>query len=109
MRASPKEKASARIVLFLENAIKDKEISRQLPATVSKLLRHSGRRLFFQSAFHFKGIHEKFVKLHCARTEKNLKAANSQLNAVLSLYPELNETEGVQRIKDLLRDMCLEP
>ncbi|KAE8344151.1 hypothetical protein BDV24DRAFT_160699 [Aspergillus arachidicola] len=44
---------------YLAKAIKNKEISRRLPVTVSTLLQHSGRRLFFQSAFHFKGIHEK--------------------------------------------------
>ncbi|KNG85966.1 hypothetical protein ANOM_006109 [Aspergillus nomiae NRRL 13137] len=87
---------------FLENAIKAKETSQQLPDTVSTLLRDSGRRLFFQSAFYIKGIYEKFVKMHCTRIEENIKAATLQLDAVLSLYPEWSEVEGVHRIKGKL-------
>ncbi|KAE8133901.1 hypothetical protein BDV38DRAFT_286377 [Aspergillus pseudotamarii] len=87
---------------YFEKAIKHKEISRQLLATVSTLLCDSGSRLFFQSVFHFNGIHEKFVKIHCARTEENIEAANSHLNVVLFLYPELEETESVRRFKNML-------
>ena len=74
--------------LFLENAIKKKETSQHLPAKVSKLLCGSGQRFIFQSAFHFRGIHEKFVKIHCAWTEENIQAAKSQLDIVLTLYSE---------------------
>ncbi|KAJ6019504.1 hypothetical protein N7522_001571 [Penicillium canescens] len=87
---------------YLENAIKKKELSRHLPLTVSTLLSDSGTRLFFQSAFHFRDIHEKFVKMHCPRTEKNIKSARSQLDTVLRLYPELGDSEDVQKLKDLL-------
>jgi hypothetical protein len=89
--------------LYLENSIRKKEISQHLPPTVSTLLSDSGKRLFFQSAFHFKDIHEKFVRMHCPWTEKNIRAANSQLDAVLRLYPELGGEERVQEVKDLLR------
>lgn len=88
--------------LFLETAIKEREISRQMPPIVSTLLRDSGKRFFFQSAFHCKEIHEEFVKMHCARTEENIKAAGSQLTSVLSLYPDLLDTEGCRRVKKLL-------
>lgn len=89
---------------FLENAMKKKEISQHLSAKVSTLLRDSGKRLFFQFAFHFRDIHEMFVKIHCTWTEPNLKAAKSQLEAVLMLHPELEGMQEVQRVKDLLRD-----
>lgn len=88
--------------LFLETAIERKEIARQMPPTVSTLLRGSGKRFFFQSAFHCKGIHEEFVRMYCARTEENLRAASSQLDAVLCLYPDLVGTEAVERVKRLL-------
>lgn len=105
------EKASfAEDRLFLENAIKKKELSQHLPAKVSTLLRDSGQRFFFQSAFHFKGIHEKFVKMHCAWTEENIQAAKLQLDTVLNLYPELEGTQGTQKAKDVLgrsgKDVC---
>lgn len=89
--------------LYLENSIKEKEISQGLPLTVSTLLSNSGKRLFFQSAFHFKGIHEEFVKMHCARTEKNIRAARSELDTVLRLRPELGGEEGVRQAQSLLR------
>ncbi|KAL5333103.1 hypothetical protein BJX70DRAFT_382029 [Aspergillus crustosus] len=38
---------------YLANLIREKEISQHLPLTVSTLLSDSGKRLFFQSAFHF--------------------------------------------------------
>ncbi|KAJ5567163.1 hypothetical protein N7535_006469 [Penicillium sp. DV-2018c] len=87
---------------YLENAVKKREISRHLPLTVSTLLRDSGKRLFFQSAFHVRGIHEMFVTMHCPRTEENIKAARSQLDIVLRLYPELGDSDNVQRFKDAL-------
>ncbi|GIJ99200.1 hypothetical protein Aspvir_001326 [Aspergillus viridinutans] len=89
--------------LYLENSIRKKEISQHLPRTVSTLLSDSGKRLFFQSAFHFKDIHEEFVRMHCPWTEKNIRAAKSQLDTVLCLYPELGGEERVQEVKDLLR------
>ncbi|KAF4211368.1 hypothetical protein CNMCM8980_004357 [Aspergillus fumigatiaffinis] len=88
---------------YLENSIREKEISQHLPLTVSTLLSGSGKRLFFQSAFHFKSIHEEFVRMHCPWTEKNIRVARSQLDTVLRLYPELAGEEGVQEVKDLLR------
>ncbi|KGQ06864.1 hypothetical protein BBAD15_g7832 [Beauveria bassiana D1-5] len=90
--------------LFLENAIKSRELSQQLPPVVSTLLTGSEKRLFFQSAFHFKDIHENFVRLHCPRTEENIKAAKFQLAAVLSLYPELGCMEGPRTVRNLLED-----
>ncbi|KAL5356848.1 hypothetical protein BJX96DRAFT_143493 [Aspergillus floccosus] len=94
---------------YLENSIREKETSQHLPLTVSMLLRDSGERLFFQSAFHFKTIHEEFVKMHCPRTEKNIRAARSQLDTVLRLYPELgdeDEVDEVQKAKDFLWNKC---
>ena len=41
--------------------------------------------------------------MHCPWTEKNIKAALPQLDAVLHLYPELAGEEGVQEVKELLR------
>ncbi|PGH11430.1 hypothetical protein AJ80_07108 [Polytolypa hystricis UAMH7299] len=66
--------------LYLENRIREKEgeIAQQQQQSVNKvsdLLSDSAERLFFQSAFHFKGIYEIFVKLDCVRREDNLKAA----------------------------------
>lgn len=89
--------------LFLEAAVREKEVSRQLPPTVSTLLCDSGKRFFFQSAFHCRGIHEEFVRKYCARTEENLDAASTQLDIVLCLYPDLAELEDVQRVKSLLK------
>ncbi|RDW58926.1 uncharacterized protein DSM5745_11132 [Aspergillus mulundensis] len=88
---------------YLENSIRGKETSQDLPLTVSTLLSDSGRRLFFQSAFHFKGIHEEFVRMHCPWTEENIGAAMPQLDAVLRLYPDLAGEEGVREVKELLR------
>lgn len=88
--------------LYLENSIKKKELSQHLPFTVSTLLSDSGKRLSFQSAFHFKDIHERFVKTHCPWTEKNIRAARSQLDTVLLLYPELGDKEGVHKVKNQL-------
>lgn len=88
--------------LFLENSTKKKELSQNLPVKVSRLLRDSGQRLIFQSAFHFKGIHQKFVEMHCPRTEENIQAARLQLDTVLNLYPELEGMQGVHRVKDIL-------
>ena len=88
--------------LYLENAIKKREISRYLPLTVSTLLSDSGKRLSFQSAFHFRGIYERFVKMHCPRTEENITAARSQLDTVLRLYPELGDKDDIQRLKSRL-------
>ncbi|KAE8132837.1 hypothetical protein BDV38DRAFT_287312 [Aspergillus pseudotamarii] len=88
--------------LYLESSIWKREISHHLPLTVSTLLKNSRKRLFFQSAFHYKDIHERFVKMHCPWTVDNFRAARSQLHHVLHLYPEL-ESEGVQQTKDLLR------
>lgn len=99
---APKGESFAEDRLFLEDAIRKKELSQHLPPKVSTLLRDSGQRLVFQSAFHFRGIHGKFVKMHCALTEENIQAAKLQLDAVLSLYPEWIGLQEVQRIKDLL-------
>lgn len=88
--------------LFLETAIKKKEISRQMPHTVSTLLCDSGKRFFFQSSFHCREVHEEFVKAHCARTEESLEAASAQLTNVLSLYPDLVDTKGVRAVKQFL-------
>lgn len=94
--------------LYLENAIRKRELSQHPPCTVSTLLRDSGQRLFFQSAFHCREIHEAFVKMHCSLSEKNVEAARSQLDTVLCLYPELRDEEGVQRVKALLGERGLE-
>ncbi|KAJ6126082.1 hypothetical protein N7471_010575 [Penicillium samsonianum] len=88
--------------LYLEDSIKKKELPQHPPLMLSTLLNDSGKRLFFQSAFHFKDVHESFVKTHCPRTEKNIRAARSQLDTVLRLYPELGDTEYVQKVKNLL-------
>ncbi|KAJ5765722.1 hypothetical protein N7520_005281 [Penicillium odoratum] len=40
--------------LSLQDFVRRKEISQKLPLTVSTLLKDSGKRLYFQSAFHFK-------------------------------------------------------
>ena len=51
----------------LEGAIRKKEIAQHSATKVSDLLSGSTERLFFQSAFHFKGIHERFVEMQpCA-------------------------------------------
>lgn len=76
---------------YLENVIKEKEkeiVQQQQQSSStgreSDLLSGSGERLVFQSAFHSKGIHERFVKVHCQRTEDNLEAAKSQLDVLCS-------------------------
>lgn len=94
--------------LYLEKSIRKKELSQHLSPTVSTLLSDSGKRLFFQSAFHFKDIHKEFVRMHCPWIEKNTRAAMSQLDIVLRLYPELRGEEGVQEVNDLLRRNCEE-
>ncbi|CAG8887489.1 unnamed protein product, partial [Penicillium egyptiacum] len=91
--------------LYLENLIRVKESSQHLPPTISALLCDSGKRLFFQSAFHYKEIHERFVKAHCPHTEGNIRAAKLQLEAVLSLYPELGDKQGVLGTKQFLAGM----
>ncbi|KAJ5117322.1 hypothetical protein N7448_010954 [Penicillium atrosanguineum] len=88
--------------LCLEDLVKMKEFSQHLPPTVSTLLKDSGKRLHFQSAFHFKDIHETFVTMHCPWTEDNISAATLQLDTVLCLYPELGDKERVLEIKNLL-------
>lgn len=75
----------------LEDEIAKKEKLRGLPQTVSGLLRSSGARFFFQSAFHVKGVHEQFVAMHCQRTEKNLDAAKAQLDIIVKIYPDLEQ------------------
>ena len=59
-------------------------------------------KVVFPISFHFRGICEKFVKMHCAWTERNIQAAKSQLDIVLGLYPEWNGMQGVPRVKDML-------
>ncbi|KAJ5641421.1 hypothetical protein N7490_005421 [Penicillium lividum] len=88
--------------LSLQDFVRRKEISQKLPLTVSTLLKDSGKRLYFQSAFHFKGIHEAFVRTHCPWTVDNLRAARVHLDIALGLYPELGEKEGVWETKSLL-------
>lgn len=88
--------------LFLENAIKTKEISQNLPLKISELLTGSEMRLFFQSALHYKDIHFNFVKLHCPRTKANLLAAKAQLAVALDLHPELESLEGSRTVQNLL-------
>ena len=88
---------------FLEAAIEKLEHVRDLPHTVSTLLINSGERLFFQSAFHFQRIHERFVEANCPWTERHIKAARSELDTVLDLYPELGEKDAAQRSKRWLQ------
>jgi hypothetical protein len=87
---------------FLETAVRKKEISQKLPLTVSTLLRDSGRRFFFQAAFHNKDIHHKFVEMHCELTEENIAAARTQLDVALRLYPEMRGMKGVEQVKERL-------
>lgn len=87
---------------FLENAIKKRQLALHLPPTVSTLLTNSRERFFFQSAFHFRYIHERFVNMHCAWSIENIEAASSQLGIVLRLYPQFEGLKGVQRVKDLM-------
>jgi hypothetical protein len=89
---------------YLEAAIERLERLRGLPHTVSALLRGSGERLFFQSAFHFQGIHERFVEANCHWTERHLKSARSELDTVLHLYPDLGEKSGAQRVRTWLEN-----
>ncbi|OJD11018.1 hypothetical protein AJ78_08123 [Emergomyces pasteurianus Ep9510] len=86
---------------YLEHEVRKKEIAQHSATKVSDLLSDSTERLFFQSAFHFKGIHEKFVKLYCAHTEENFRAAKSQLDAVLTEYPTWNDLLGVIKVRDI--------
>lgn len=88
--------------LYLEDSLRKKELERNMPPTVSTLLRDSRERLFFQSAFHFRDIHMKFVQMYCMLTESTRRAAREQLDVGLKLYPELGGEEGVQKTKDLL-------
>ncbi|KAJ6021254.1 hypothetical protein N7540_006758 [Penicillium herquei] len=88
--------------IYLENLIRMKEASLRLPPTISTLLCGSGKRLFFQSAFHYKEIHESFVKANCPRTEGNIRAAKLQFEAVLSLYPELGDSQGALGTREFL-------
>jgi hypothetical protein len=69
---------------------------------VSKLLAGSRKRLSSQSAFHFKDIQKEFVKMHCPRTEINIRATRLQLDTVLTLYSDLGDKEGVLEIKNIL-------
>lgn len=87
---------------LLETAVRNKEISQKLPLTISTLLRDSGKRFFFQAAFHATGIHRKFVEMHCERTEENIAAAKTQLDVALRLYPELRGVKGVEQVKERL-------
>ncbi|EEQ87076.2 uncharacterized protein BDCG_02196 [Blastomyces dermatitidis ER-3] len=87
---------------YLEHTLRKKEISQHSVSKVSDLLSDSTERLFFQSAFHFKGIHEKFVKLYCAHTEENFRAAKSQLDAVLTKYPAWTHLSEVNKVRDIL-------
>ena len=89
--------------LYLESSIRKREITQHLPLTISTLLSDSGKRLFFQSAFHFRATHEEFVGMHCPWTEKNIRAAKSQLSTVLRLYPELEGEEKIQEVNELLQ------
>jgi hypothetical protein len=91
--------------LYLENVIKKREISRYLPLTLPTLLSDPGKRLFFQPAFNVRGFHERFVKMHCPRTEENTKAARSQLDTVLRFYPELGDKDDIQRLTSRLGRM----
>ncbi|CEJ85715.1 hypothetical protein VHEMI03866 [[Torrubiella] hemipterigena] len=77
--------------LYLEEIFLAKVKSQQLPSYIASLLHNSGERLFFQSAFHVKGIHEEFVRLHCSRTKENLVAARLQLDQFVFQNPELRE------------------
>jgi hypothetical protein len=88
--------------IFLEDCIRKREIALNITLTVSTLLKASGKRLFFQSAFHFRDIHQRFVETHCLLTEENKRAAREQLDIVLGLYPELGNGEGVRNVEDLL-------
>jgi hypothetical protein len=100
---APERESLAMDRYYLEDSIRKREISQHLSPTVSKLLSDSGRRLFFQSAFHFKTIHEEFVRMHCPWTDENINTAMSQLDNVLRLHPELGDEKGVQEVRDQLR------
>lgn len=89
---------------YLEDIIAKKEALHQMSSTVSDLLRSSGGRIFFQSAFHFKSIHERFVQKHCRRTEANVKSAKAQLDVVIRLYPNL--TQAAQEVQERLSSPC---
>lgn len=88
--------------VFLEDSVRKREIALNIPLTVSTLLKDSGKRLFFQSAFHFRDVHRRFVEMHCLLTEENKRAAREQLDIVLGLYPELADGEGVRNVENLL-------
>ena len=45
----------------------------------------------FQSAFHFKGIHERFIAMHCQRTQENLETAKAQLDIVMPISLDLKQ------------------
>lgn len=89
---------------YLERVIQAKEKERKLGSRVSRLLRGSKDRMFFQAAISMPGIHEHFVELHCARTDANMAIARNQLRIVLSLHPEWEEEKGVQRIREMMKE-----
>lgn len=87
---------------FLEDSIRRREIEANMKPTISSLLRESGKRFFFQSAFHFRDIHMRFVQMYCQLTEDNRGVAGEQLHTVLGLYPELAGRVGVKAVRELL-------
>ncbi|KAJ6131133.1 hypothetical protein N7523_001593 [Penicillium sp. IBT 18751x] len=88
---------------YLEEAIRRREIQKNMETTISSLLRGSGKRFLFQSAFHVKDVHTQFVQTYCQITEANKAVIREQLDIVLGLYPELAGKVGVTAVRDLLR------
>lgn len=81
------------------------ELNEGIDRVISQLLAGSRDRFFFQSSFHFKGIHEAFVEMHCHKTRKNVLAAKSQLDQALELYPELKSATGTQETISLIESL----
>lgn len=88
---------------YLETVIARREVLTGVSSTVSILLHNSTERLYFQSAFHYKGIHERFVQGHCSRTKENLEAAKLELESVIACHPELST--AARRLERELADM----
>ncbi|KAJ5976356.1 hypothetical protein N7481_010063 [Penicillium waksmanii] len=90
---------------YLEGVMRKKEEERKLDSTVSTLLHGSKDRMFFQAAISMPGIHEQFVETHCARTDGNMAIANQQLQAVLTIHPGWEKQPGVQRIRQMMKEV----
>lgn len=87
---------------YLVHAIREEERRRGLNPTISKLLRDSWERHFFEASLHNKAIHAQFTAMHCARTESNLKAGKAELERFVLTHPEFEEVAALAELRTAL-------